>query len=335
MINQSDLPDIAVVVPFFQRTPGLLTKAVTSAFHQTLASRVVVIVVDDSSPIDAAAELRTASYLPHDRIIVERQPNAGAGAARNRALSLVPPGIQTVAFLDSDDEWLPHHLERALAALALGFDVYFADFIAVGYPGVGNMARIGNMHVNEHPLVEPLLGIRRLGCSALDHTVADGGGLIGTSTVVFAFNRFRQLRFREEFFNGQDFFFWMDLSELGATFAFSFEIECRNGEGVNIFQASGWGTERSLHRLRNELFVWTSVNRFYQLKPPLLRANATTIRHLQRNVGLDILHRISHRQSISLQLIADIVKMAPSTLWVTPVAMVGAIWRKATASWAN
>ena len=103
-----------------------------------------------------------------------------------------------------------------------------------------------------------------LAVSALEHTVADGGGLIGTPTVVYRFDKFAELRFREEFYNGQDFFFWMDLSQLGRTFSFSFDVECDNGTGVNIYQASGWASEKSLQRLRNELFVWTSVERFYR-----------------------------------------------------------------------
>jgi succinoglycan biosynthesis protein ExoW len=306
-------PDIAAIVPHFQRRPGLLPQAVRSVFSQTIAERAMVVICDDESPVSAEDELRACPELPRDRIIVIRQKNGGAGAARNNALNHLPPGIRHVAFIDSDDVWRPHHLEHAMQALELGFDAYFADFVAVGYPGVGNMQRIGTLKPEGNPVLDAGRRQHALGVPALDHVVGDGGGLIQTSTVVYRFDMFPKLRFREEFYNGQDFFFWMDLSELGARFAFSFDIECDNGEGINIYQASGWGTDKSLQRLRNELFVWTSVERFYKLSPHLLRANRATIRNLQESFGRDLLHRLRHRKAIQGRLVKDILRMAPDT----------------------
>jgi len=49
-----------------------------------------------------------------DGIRMHPQANAGAGAARNRALSLARG--RYVAFLDADDEWLPDFLERQMRA---------------------------------------------------------------------------------------------------------------------------------------------------------------------------------------------------------------------------
>lgn len=318
-------PDIAVVIPHYQRKPGLLRAAVLSAFSQTIAHRVLVIVCDDESPSSAADELAPGTGLPDTQLIVIRQKNGGAGAARNTALKAVPEGVRYVAFLDSDDIWLPHHLENAVRVLDCGYDAYFSNFIGVGYPDVGHFERIGSLKPGEHPSIDPAHRSHALAVSALEHTVSDGGGLIGTPTVVYRFDKFAALRFREEFYNGQDFFFWMDLSELGARFAFSFEIECKCGTGVNIYQASGWGSEKSLQRLRNELFVWTSVGRFYRLSEHLRTANSLTIRHLQKSLGMDLLHRIRHRKPVSLGMLAEILKIAPSTALITPLAMIKAL----------
>lgn len=318
-------PDIAVVIPHYQRTTGLLSTAVQSAFSQTLSHRIVVIVCDDESPSPARDELDTIPALPTERLIVVVRKNGGAGAARNTALDAVPAGVRYVAFLDSDDAWRPRHLENAVHALGLGYDAYFANFVGVGFPAVGHFERIGSLKPQDHPVIDAPRQMHALAVSALVHTVSDGGGLIGTPTVVYCIDKFRTLRFREEFYNGQDFFFWMDLSEMGARFAFSFEVECDNGTGVNIYQASGWASEKSLQRLRNELFVWTSVERFYRLADDLLQANRATIRHLQESVGKDLMHRLRHRKPISIKLLADIVHMAPSTLFVTPLAMLKAL----------
>jgi succinoglycan biosynthesis protein ExoW len=317
--------DVAVIIPHFQRQAGLLTRAVRSAFAQTAKSRLVVIVGDDSSPVPAEEELRSLTDLPQDRLIIVRRPNGGAGAARNAAMDAIPAGIRYVAFLDSDDAWRPTHLETALVALEAGFDAYFCNFIGVGYAGIGHFERIGSLRPKEHPVIDEARRIHALRVSALEHTVSDGGGLIGTPTVVFDYAKYPTLRFREEFYNGQDFFFWMDLSELGARFAFSFQILCDNGEGINIYQAAGWGSDKSMRRIRNELFVWTSVNRIYRLSPALKQANRRTIQNLQEAVGRDLLHRLRHRKPLQLPLLRDTVAMAPSTLWRAPLGVLKAV----------
>lgn len=313
------MPDIAVVIPHYQRAAGLLGTALRSAFAQTIAHRIVVIVCDDSSPSPASDEVEAMPELPRHQLIVVRQPNGGAGAARNTALDLVPASVKYVAFLDSDDAWRPEHLANAVHALDLGYDAYFSNFIGVGYPDIGHFERIGNLRTSEHRLIDAERRLYELSCTALEHTISDGGGLIGTPTVVYRYDRFPTLRFRPEFYNGQDFFFWMDLSELRARWSFSYLIECDNGVGVNIYQASGWGTEKSLQRIRNELFVWTSAGRFYKLDEPLRKANRRTIRHLQESAIRDLLHRVRHRRPIAMGLVRDIIRMDPMILAVAPL----------------
>ena len=147
-------PDIAVVIPHYQRATGLLSTAVKSAFAQTLAARIVVVVCDDGSPSPAADELNALPALPADQLIVIRQENGGAGAARNAALDAVPAGVRFVAFLDSDDAWRPLHLENAIHALELGYDAYFANFIGVGFPDIGHFERIGSLRPQDHPVID-------------------------------------------------------------------------------------------------------------------------------------------------------------------------------------
>lgn len=314
-------PTIAVVIPHFQRQPGLLAKALKSAFAQTIANRIHVIVVDDESPVDAREEIAAHPEFPRERMTVHRQKNGGAGSARNRALELVPATITHVAFLDSDDEWRPHHLENALAVMGDRYDAYFADWWSFNHPDQTNFQRVGTLDKPHAPVRATPPGFD-LGVTPLEHILSDGGGLIQTSTVVYRHDRFPRLRFREEFFNGQDFFFWMDLGDLGASFCFSTEVGCHNGEGVNIYQSAGWGTERSLHRLRNELFVWTSVPRFYRLTGAQRRNNRRTIRNLQRDVVRDVLHRVRHRKPVELKLIKDVARFDLAFLAVAPMVPV-------------
>jgi glycosyltransferase involved in cell wall biosynthesis len=101
---------VSVVIPTFERA-DLVMRAVASVRSQT-ATVEEILVVDDGST-DGTAE-RLAAHYPD--VHVERQANRGVSAARNRGTALARG--DWVAFLDSDDEWLPTKIERQLAALA-------------------------------------------------------------------------------------------------------------------------------------------------------------------------------------------------------------------------
>lgn len=72
---------------------------------------VEIVVVDDGSTDETPRAVEP--YL--DRIRYVRQENAGRSAARNRGIREAHG--EFVSFLDSDDRWLPHKLERAIDAL--------------------------------------------------------------------------------------------------------------------------------------------------------------------------------------------------------------------------
>ena len=98
---------VSVVIPAYNHA-RYLAAAIDSALAQTYAP-VELIVVDDGSTDDTPRVL--AAY--GDRIRVIRQPNQGAGAARNAGLAASRG--EYVAFLDSDDIWLPRKLELQMA----------------------------------------------------------------------------------------------------------------------------------------------------------------------------------------------------------------------------
>ncbi len=94
---------VSVVMPTFNRG-WIIKEAVDSVLAQTY-DRFELIVVDDGSADDTAAVL--APY--QDRIRIIRQENRGVSAARNRGVAASYG--RWVAFLDSDDLWLPKKLE--------------------------------------------------------------------------------------------------------------------------------------------------------------------------------------------------------------------------------
>lgn len=312
-------PTIAIVIPFYQEKSGILRKTLESIATQTISANLVPIIVDDGAPVSLESELESIPEELKARIKAVRQENAGAGAARNRALDMAPPDTDFVAFLDSDDCWLPHHLELAVEALNHGFDFYFCDY----YPFEGREAtrfeRSRLLHPQEELKVAGMKGVYELE-TTIQYHVVKAGNVIGTSCVVYRFQPFKDLRFREEFFNGQDFFFWLDLGVLGARTVYSLDVGCECGVGVNIYQQAGWGSDHSLRRLRNEIQVWHSVAKIYQLTPEENSANNATLANLEETAIRDVIHRLLRRKKLRMDYLRDILKMRPLFPLRIPVA---------------
>lgn len=103
------MPLVSIIVPTYNRA-DTIQRAIHSVQSQTLSDW-ELIVVDDGSQ-DNTAEL--VAGLDH-RLQLIRQRNQGVTAARNAGLRQATG--KYLAFLDSDDEWLPHHLELETAFL--------------------------------------------------------------------------------------------------------------------------------------------------------------------------------------------------------------------------
>ena len=104
MVRTSSKPLVSVIIPTYNRG-WILTEAIDSVLAQDYKD-FELIVVDDGST-DNTREILD-SYGRD--IIVLRQANQGVSAARNRGLAEARGRL--VAFLDSDDIWLPRKLLR-------------------------------------------------------------------------------------------------------------------------------------------------------------------------------------------------------------------------------
>ncbi|MBI5582840.1 MAG: glycosyltransferase [Deltaproteobacteria bacterium] len=103
-------PLISVIIPTYNRAP-LVVEAVDSVLAQSCRD-FELIVIDDGSTDDTEARLA----LLRGRLHYLRQERSGVSAARNRGLALASG--EWVAFLDSDDLWLPRKLELQTDFLA-------------------------------------------------------------------------------------------------------------------------------------------------------------------------------------------------------------------------
>jgi glycosyltransferase involved in cell wall biosynthesis len=104
------MPACACIVPTHNR-PEQTVDAVRSILDQTFRD-IECVVVDDGST-DATPDRITA--LNDSRLQLVCQPQRGVASARNRGVACT--SSPWVAFLDSDDRWLPEKLERQMAHL--------------------------------------------------------------------------------------------------------------------------------------------------------------------------------------------------------------------------
>src|ERR1700704_1423104 len=95
-------PRISVILPVYNREQTV-ARAIRSVLAQTWTS-LELIVVDDGSTDGTRDVLRSFG----SQITVIEQPHAGAYAARNRGLREARGEL--IAFIDSDDVWLPDRL---------------------------------------------------------------------------------------------------------------------------------------------------------------------------------------------------------------------------------
>jgi glycosyltransferase involved in cell wall biosynthesis len=99
-------PTVSVIIPTYNRADCIVA-AVESVLAQTFRD-LEIIVVDDGSTDDTVRRL--AAYGPPVRVVTK--PNGGVASARNVGLRLARG--RYVAWLDSDDLWLPFKLDLQL-----------------------------------------------------------------------------------------------------------------------------------------------------------------------------------------------------------------------------
>jgi glycosyltransferase involved in cell wall biosynthesis len=104
-----EISSVSVIIPSFNR-PQLTLRAVRSVLAQTWKD-FEIIVIDDGSRSD---QIFPIELIDDQRVRMIRHPaNLGVSAARNTGVK--ESGYPLIAFLDSDDRWLPDKLARQIA----------------------------------------------------------------------------------------------------------------------------------------------------------------------------------------------------------------------------
>jgi len=109
-MTSSVLPTIAAIIPVYNRENTII-KCVESVLAQThLVDEIIII--DDCSTDNTANQLKIFG----DKInILHTMKQSGAQAARN--IGIRSAKSNWIAFLDSDDEWLPNKIDKQISVL--------------------------------------------------------------------------------------------------------------------------------------------------------------------------------------------------------------------------
>ena len=142
-------PFFSIVLTTFKRD-HLIAFAIESVLNQSFPD-FELLVIDDGSP-DQTGEVVNRYTDP--RLIYIRQPNKGAGSARNNGIAHAK-GVY-VCFLDDDDSYLPNHLAGLFNEIQkqntpVGFFRTFAEVHTPGQPPVKQILRpLGKQHALEY-----------------------------------------------------------------------------------------------------------------------------------------------------------------------------------------
>lgn len=190
------MPRFSVVIPVYNRA-HLLLRTLQSVFCQTFQD-FEIIIIDDGSD-DDIAETMAAVTDPRVRFI--RQSNAGASAARNAGVDSARGTF--VAFLDSDDLFMPQHLQSMNNALMSreGYAVYSPVIVDRG---------------NGNSFVKPPRGVAPYENMAL-YLICDRG-FVQTSGLALSTEIARRIRYREDAVFGDDTDFAIRLDIAGCKF---------------------------------------------------------------------------------------------------------------------
>ena len=311
----------AVIIPYYQEESGILRQAVLSAIAQEGVGELGIIVVDDGSPAPARDDLQGLVLPAHVTLKLIEQPNRGPGAARNRGLEAISSDTAYVAFLDSDDRWTKDHLERAICALGMGYDFYFANHWHSG-SNESHWDRsnrpIDNVCVDpEHGFCR-FVGIADPCVSGSDRPWSPtlGGH---PSTIVLRRASLGDLRFTNKLIVGEDRLFWRELVLRSDRGVFSTKVESISGPGIHICESTQWGTRHAAWRAYHYMrwHKWLQLN--FEMTESQARDNARMIKQLRRQFLVSLLHELRRFRGMANPYVIRFFLVDPAALIAFPV----------------
>jgi glycosyltransferase involved in cell wall biosynthesis len=205
----AERPIISVIVPAYNTT-NFIAEAIDSVFAQTFTD-FEVIVVNDGSPDTAELEHVLAPY--RERIQYFRQENRGLAGARNTGTQHAQG--EYLAFLDSDDCWLPDYLasQMKLFEETPSLDVVYSDAWHFGNPALA-----GKTYMQTCPSKGPV---------TLESLIREDCQVIASCSVARRQTVVDAGLFDESFRRSEDYDLWLRILYKGGRIAYQKKVLAR------------------------------------------------------------------------------------------------------------
>jgi glycosyltransferase involved in cell wall biosynthesis len=237
--TKTGTPFFSVIVPAYNAAQHIF-EALSSVFAQR-TDNYEVIVVNDGSPDTVALEKAIEPYL--DYITYIKRANGGPAAARNTGIRVAKG--EYIAFLDSDDQWVPTHLTEMMEVLERDptLDLVYGD--AVNF---GDLAKEGATTMGANPSE---------GLATFESLVLCKCTVVGSTVVARRKALIDAGLFDESFIQGEDFDLWARVAYYGGRIDYRKHVHARRRIHTNqlTFDTVGsfGGQARVLRKLMNEL----------------------------------------------------------------------------------
>lgn len=202
MTTSSDAPLVSVIIPCFNRA-HIISPAIRSVQAQTLKNWELLI-VDDGSADDLAGALGPLMAADGRIRVIRHAQNRGEPASRNTGIAAALGRF--IAFLDSDDSWLPQKLERQAEATLAAVDPENVVCVTRTLVVLSETRRI------IRPIAPPARG------RSFGEFLYNDGGFVQSSSLFLSRSLAARFPFREHLRNMVDHLFFMELGAAGAQY---------------------------------------------------------------------------------------------------------------------
>ena len=237
--TQTGTPFFSVIIPAYNAAQHIF-EALTSVFAQR-TDNYEIIVVNDGSPDTVELEIALDPYI--DDITYIKRPNGGPAAARNTGIRVAKG--KYIAFLDSDDQWVPTHLTQMMDVLERDptLDLIYGD--AVNF---GDLAKEGATTMSANPSEGP---------ATFESLVLCKCTVVGSTVVARRQALIDAGLFDENFIQGEDFDLWARVAYHGGRIDYRKHVHARRRIHTNQLTLDTVGSFRGqakvLRKLMKEL----------------------------------------------------------------------------------
>jgi teichuronic acid biosynthesis glycosyltransferase TuaG len=232
--KSSDL--VSIITPAY-RCAGVVGETIRSVLDQTY-SQWEMLIIDDCSPDDTREVLREWTKIDKRVRLIEQSKNGGPAIARNAGLECAQG--RWIAFLDSDDLWLPQKLERSIAFA----EEHMAPLVFTGFKRIPADGGAEGRYIG----VPRTLTYRRL----------LGNTAIATSTVLLDRRIVGDVRMRKTYYD--DFDCWLQILKPGLT---------AHGLNEDLMRYRVMGQSVSRNKRNSAAKVWRAYRDLEKLSFPV------------------------------------------------------------------